>query len=593
MTMFDIIDRINELSMGGNHQFGQLQRLREKRYKKRPQSWKPFVRRPFFEDEGYAYHSGGMPELQFNISEIETNNNCKAFRYGIAFSFIPGQSVPDPVAKLKPVVEIFNEFIKHNPTFFNGYEMLIWTGGKNYQHNPKVIQIKDDLIKRGNFVFIGKLIHKTQNNINNLDIEIIVNTFDYLFPVYRECLFGKHCIDAKFNFYPVGHGGFYSGRISDADNDCFTFVYDCGTQRPMKYLYKEIKCFKKGLDNKKLDLLMISHFHFDHVSGVKKLLENIHCKKLIIPYYNPAERLLLGVTEKAGDEEYFKLLRDPIGYFSNKSFNIDEIIVIDSNKNYQEFEDAKLLPDVINEEYSATQKRKIESEESIGPFDNKVKIVSGYAPWVFYGMWEFVFYYNEMDSKIIAKFIKDVDSLWRLPKNSISDLLNDVGIRKLRKMYDNHIVKNFKDVEKNINNTSLVVYHGPFSISHRNNYSCNCNSSSCVIFAVQQNYCSTLLTGDISLKDKLTVDDILKHLGSKNINVMIFQIPHHGSIENWPFDFPNKFSACCNYVVAHRLKDKYHPSIEVLDDIMDRLKGNIQLVNEFSAFEYRISALKK
>ena len=202
MTLLEIIDKINDISMNGNHPFGELQRLRGKSLRIKPKTLTPFAKYKFFEDGGYAFHSGGTTELQFNIGNEDATGNGK-FRYGIAFSFQPTRFEPDPVKKLKPVVDRFNDYLWANPAFFDGYEMWVWDGVKNYSYSPKVIPIKDDLIKQGNFIFIGKFINKEQDDIDDGDIETIVNEFDYLFPAYEKIQFGEnneHRQEIKNNF---------------------------------------------------------------------------------------------------------------------------------------------------------------------------------------------------------------------------------------------------------------------------------------------------------------------------------------------------------------------------------------------------------
>ena len=65
-------------------------------------------------------------------------------------------------------------------------------------------------------------------------------------------------------------------------------VYDCGTETGEKNmevsLDDQIDLFKKRkLHISQIDILFISHFHADHINGLKRLLENVRVKKTVIP----------------------------------------------------------------------------------------------------------------------------------------------------------------------------------------------------------------------------------------------------------------------------------------------------------------------
>lgn len=83
-------------------------------------------------------------------------------------------------------------------------------------------------------------------------------------------------------FHPIGHGAFYTERFYEDDNDAplFTAVYDCGS-----FSYEQLKdiidtTFKEG---DKINLLFISHFHFDHISMVQYLKSRCDIDYIIVP----------------------------------------------------------------------------------------------------------------------------------------------------------------------------------------------------------------------------------------------------------------------------------------------------------------------
>ena len=67
--------------------------------------------------------------------------------------------------------------------------------------------------------------------------------------------------------HPVGHGGFFTEELCDV-TECYNVVYDCGTRNGTMLLEREInKAFNR---KQSIDLLFISHFDRDHVSGLKE-----------------------------------------------------------------------------------------------------------------------------------------------------------------------------------------------------------------------------------------------------------------------------------------------------------------------------------
>lgn len=88
-------------------------------------------------------------------------------------------------------------------------------------------------------------------------------------------------VDFLRTLHPVGQGAFYTEVFKREDGTLFTVVYDCGTETDSKILETQIADFKEGINQ--IDLLFISHFHRDHISGLDKLLDGIPVIKTVIP----------------------------------------------------------------------------------------------------------------------------------------------------------------------------------------------------------------------------------------------------------------------------------------------------------------------
>ncbi len=125
----------------------------------------------------------------------------------------------------------------------------------------------------------------------------------------------------NFTIHPVGHGLFYSGILKLGSTIKFSMVFDCGSTSEDRDIVfqKEIEEYRiqADIDNTKiLDLLIISHFSSDHVSHIRKLLEGIKVKRLVMPFVTFQERLFL----------VFKLLSQSGGYQPDDAFSIQFIL---------------------------------------------------------------------------------------------------------------------------------------------------------------------------------------------------------------------------------------------------------------------------
>lgn len=124
-------------------------------------------------DDGWAFHYGGRKELQFNIGIEE-----EGFRYGIAFSLEPSQTLPD-VSILYPKILKLNCIIQERPDFFKEYRMWYW---KNSRSNISAVSpISPDIISPHTFIFIGKICDQAEINYPE-----VLSSFDELLEIYVE-----------------------------------------------------------------------------------------------------------------------------------------------------------------------------------------------------------------------------------------------------------------------------------------------------------------------------------------------------------------------------------------------------------------------
>lgn len=109
--------------------------------------------------------------------------------------------------------------------------------------------------------------------------------------------------------HPIGQGAFYTERISEvySKKSTINVIYDCGSywDKNCRKITTEFKNHVNdficcdAFDSSKENLIFISHFHLDHINGVKHLLHRIDYAKnhqmsntkLILPLINDEMRL--------------------------------------------------------------------------------------------------------------------------------------------------------------------------------------------------------------------------------------------------------------------------------------------------------------
>lgn len=439
-------------------------------------------------------------------------------------------------------------------------------------------------------------------------------------------------LQSKFTFYKAGQGAFYGGQIQSLENSqAWNIVFDCGASKRVKgnlrSLRAEISRFKydQFTEVKEIDVLFISHFDYDHVSGLKSLFSAYKVKQIVIPYIPVNQRqfsLISGSGTDTDDggmsyDDFAGLIENPVQFFATESEGAEVIVVLpeDGERYFNNAEDGN--PDGVIDEgkisisLGGTPVDEIPDElnEELKEIDAKTyKVFKSDCHFLIRQYWEFSVFAQKVSDEVLKQFITGLKAIAGL--NDADEL----DLDKLKELLIEHRPKAkewYKDKLKGINSHGLVLLHGPINqkqteVSNDIDSTIPLNTGFLDRYNLWyhhkilggKNFGATLLMGDTSLNPnsnevESTKIDLPNWLLSKLHRVYVFQVPHHGSDKNWDYAeymglFKRKFTFIpwiinvCNFGFGN---DYGHPHPEVIDN----LKPNIVFNTQYSAFITRLT----
>lgn len=413
-------------------------------------------------------------------------------------------------------------------------------------------------------------------------------------------------VDCEFRFHCVGQGLFYTGCV-----DGFRFVYDCGSDK-QTYVEKAVDDYCNldfAAQSRHVPLLILSHLHHDHVSGVKALLQQVTVETVVLPYLTPWERLLLACAHTDLPQWYIRMLQDPVGFFiehkvetvilvthggepdgtsrstpqgherTNRDPNTDGLIDVP---------EPRLFEILCEEKDNSEGWRRLHQQGNLA-------IKTDRGSFYLKELWEFQLYNQTIPEQVIDTFKHCVSKLI-VRRGSHEPLLSLLvqESQELRNCYMTLVGGKDK-----LNFTSLVLWHGPAS-THKGRielgshcfHSCQEGFLSGLPYEVdlKNDWCpfpvaldtssalGQLLTSDMNLNHRY--EDFRKHFGEKLQSVQLCLVPHHGSMHSWNNNILNDLVSCKAWVVSAGLRNRYHhPHSKVLHDLL-RNRDAVCWVNE-------------
>ena len=377
-------------------------------------------------------------------------------------------------------------------------------------------------------------------------------------------------LTATFTFHNVGQGLFYTGEIGD-----LSFVYDCGSTRRthLDFIVSQFK--KTSLTSPKVDLLVLSHFHDDHIAGLNALLKspNISIDTAVIPYLSPIERLMVSLAKISLPQWLYEFWADPVHFLiengvrrvlllGGRKSNLPKDNFIPEGPSINEGErlDLSEMPDD-----DALCREVMENDGHWKKFLEQgrllIKSHDGYIyTRVPHGIWIFRFFNCRVKDSNRNQFERCIRPITRN-----ASLTNIIRSRSKRRQ----LKKCYRLLQKDFNNTSILTYHAPILYKPGK-------------FSHPFNYAGHLLTGDINLNQKGT--EIGRHFGYVLSQLFLCLVPHHGAKRNWNKAFLTRIPQKCQWIISSGIANRHgHPSFDVIQDIVQN-ENPLCLSNELTRF---------
>lgn len=336
-------------------------------------------------------------------------------------------------------------------------------------------------------------------------------------------------------FMPVGQGAFYIEKFSDD----FTVVYDCGSYKSTSIVEKNIK---NSIINTKIDLLVISHYHEDHINGLEYIFKNFDVKRMLMPYMDLLEKVesYIDADKRNNSNSFYRdFCIKPEEALRNNFGKIPEITFV--------------LPERSKESNDINMQN---LEHTINSGDKILYDTNNYQ-WVYIP-------FNYQNTKRTKKFKKSIENL------SIDDIDD---FKEYYTQNKNDFIEIYDEIPGDKNTNSLALYSGLYSKEKTTTYSRRKNFN-----LTQTNMSGCMYLGDYNTKGAYKIKNLKASYELYFNNISTIQIPHHGSKHNYNQELnfkPNIIS-----IISAGINNSFsHPHNETIKKILIE-QGIIILVTE-------------
>ena len=405
------------------------------------------------------------------------------------------------------------------------------------------------------------------------------------------------CVIHKF--FPVGQGLFVAGSIEfwppaprrrrrieiegyekPPAQLPYRWVYDCGSSTAKRLVTNAIADLKGDCGGSRIDLLTISHFHNDHISGVVDLLKAIGAKTVMLPWAPLWHRLLIGFDQglRADDPEILFFV-DPVQYLTQEAGDGFEqvLFVMPSDGEGPPFSTEPTFDPEPPEDLD-------EADKVSGPGDTvpygdldltynhgerRVRVLRPGQAIPVFCVWEFI-PYNDPDTRpsdptdFEAKVARHRQALLSGAENE-----REAALKSLRGLYEATFGRTA------MNDVSLTLYGGAMGTWRGHRY-CDCRQE-------HETKAAILLTGDGNLSSVSKWDALEQYLDYRRaVGTSLFQVPHHGAHANWYEGLAAAASPALSIFSSDPNHSYGHPHAEVLRDFWNHRAIQVDQHSNFS-----------
>jgi hypothetical protein len=350
--------------------------------------------------------------------------------------------------------------------------------------------------------------------------------------------------------WAVGKGFFHTAMVVE-NNTTYRYIYDCGgcTKDTVNKKIAQYQTNEEleGRSNE-IDMLIISHFHSDHINGLVDLFKKFKIKKLVIPYLHDDAKITAFAQLVANDSDNWQQLSGLIispGQWLNEQNPDAQLFQISNEDNSDN--NAEIPANGIS-----LGNPGIRNHSSLG------KIVSNNNEF-----WHFKFYVLESKS-LINKIVPSLLKEFSMTKEELQEKLTDSSwiknnLEKIKEVYKHEC----KGCDVNI--TTLCMYSGPVNSFHLHRYSSSLQRCACKQYwhFYHWDILGWLGTGDAKLKDAHDFTNFETHFNMQLQRTDTITIPHHGSKGDYNSrlgDFGLQHIITANHVIDPKGK---HPATDV------------------------------
>ena len=391
-------------------------------------------------------------------------------------------------------------------------------------------------------------------------------------------------------FHPVGQGLFSTGKLH-TEGGSFSWIYDCGTTSSQKLVTNALARLQASWGHGKhtVNLVVLSHFDHDHISGLLLVLKQFQVDTLLLPHV-PLEQRLIQAYQSGirHGSQVMRFIVNPVGYVRALGDNGPRRILIvpparrrQDQAGRDDARDTPRAPDPDRNEPEPlvpTLEAEVEDRASVDAGLRRELILSDgiggiAAEAIVRGSalrigndWEF-FPYNDasLAPKAPAAFVREV----RRRRDVLLAKPDKASLDALKKVYDDE----FTDSALGRNIVSLFVYAGGLR---------QCRYVDCYVdrnragqyrrytdARPRSGRAGFLYTGDGYLDTPLRLKQYLRHLGSRIDASNCLQVMHHGASSNWHPGVASALAPVVSVFSSNPGHRKFrHPHGEVVRDFL-------------------------